>query len=75
MLTDSLATYNGDIAYHWRDERENMLECSLLAITQSSSAGPAFSWALLGSESLRAEDNERRDHARPFAVTNSDEAV
>ena len=66
--------YDSDVVYHDRDGRKVVLECSRLAITQSSIAG---SGALAGPSAvlnlLRAKENARSNHARASAVVDNDE--
>ena len=65
---------NSDVVYFEPDGRKVLLECSRLAITQSSVAG---SGALAGPSAvlnlLRAKENARCNEARASAIADNDE--
>ena len=68
------ASYDSDVAYFEPDGRKVVIECSRLAITQSSIAG---SGALAGPSAvlnlLRAKENARCNKARASAIVDNDE--
>jgi len=70
----SAVSYDADVVYFEPDGRRVVLECSRLAITQSSIAG---SGALAGPSAvlnlLQAKENARRNEARASAIVDNDE--